>query len=217
MANPFLSLRDWTYPGYELKYFPAKVDKGHPFALICPGGGYSCVMSSVEGAPVAKALNALGIPAFVLRYRTGKTGRCPVPMDDLARAVREILDGNGPRWQVETKGYSVWGVLCRGTSDRILRNRKSGLPALWPLKAQGADFGIPGNHYGKVYSQGQQGQPTGFSAYPSRDGRTQHRKTGDVGLSPHLRLEQHHRRAGSALQWTNAGRCPCRGRGALCI
>ncbi|WP_443936738.1 alpha/beta hydrolase [Pedobacter sp. MW01-1-1] len=37
--------------------------------IICPGGGYSGLAMSHEGTDVAKRFNALGITAFVLKYR----------------------------------------------------------------------------------------------------------------------------------------------------
>lgn len=37
--------------------------------IICPSGGYSILASGHEGIDVAKALNALGVTAFVLKYR----------------------------------------------------------------------------------------------------------------------------------------------------
>ena len=34
--------------------------KRHPFAVVCPGGGYGKVCSYVEGVPLARRLNKLG-------------------------------------------------------------------------------------------------------------------------------------------------------------
>ena len=36
----------------------------HPFAVICPGGAYQVVCSYIEGTPIARRLNELGISAF---------------------------------------------------------------------------------------------------------------------------------------------------------
>lgn len=87
--------------------------KKHPFALLCPGGGYYMVCSFIEGKPIAKLLNEKGISVFILYYRVKKKAIYPAPMDDLARAVREILD-RAEEYHVDTAGYSVWGGSAGG-------------------------------------------------------------------------------------------------------
>lgn len=96
---------------YALESYPIK--KKSKFALICPGGGYEMVCSFVEGKPYAKALNELGFSAFVLRYRVKGKARFPAPMDDLARAVRYILD-HSEELNVEREGWSLWGSSAGG-------------------------------------------------------------------------------------------------------
>lgn len=105
---------DWYAPNrYALKHYPAPGGQKAPFAVICPGGGYGMVASSVEGKPYAKKLNEMGFSAFVLRYRCGRKARFPAPMDDLAQAVRYILAG-AERLNVQRAGYSVWGSSAGG-------------------------------------------------------------------------------------------------------
>ena len=103
----------WRGKGYGLKEYVIRDGKKHPFALICPGGGYEMVCSFVEGAPYAKKLNALGYSAFVLYYRCGKRARYPAPQDDLAKALRDILS-RADKLNIETEGYSVWGSSAGG-------------------------------------------------------------------------------------------------------
>lgn len=91
--------------------FPA-ANRG-PFALICPGGGYGCVVSVTEGLPIAAALNKLGVTAFVLLYRVGENARYPAPQDDLAQALRLILK-NADEYNVTRENYSVWGFSAGG-------------------------------------------------------------------------------------------------------
>lgn len=101
-------------PGKEtvsLYHFPAEV-KG-PFAVICSGGAYGMVASLSEGYPVAAELNKLGITAFVLNYRVNKNGLYPAPMDDLARAVKFILD-NSEKFNVFPENYAVFGFSAGG-------------------------------------------------------------------------------------------------------
>lgn len=103
----------WRSKRYCLKECVICDGKMHPFALICPGGGYSMVCSFIEGEPYAKKLNELGYSAFVLYYRCGKQASFPNPQDDLARALRDILS-RADELHLETEGYSVWGSSAGG-------------------------------------------------------------------------------------------------------
>jgi acetyl esterase/lipase len=42
--------------------------------IICPGGGWRHLAFAHEGTEVAAYLNSLGVAAFVLKYRVGRTG-----------------------------------------------------------------------------------------------------------------------------------------------
>ena len=79
---------------------------GAPFAVICPGGGFSYVGSVHEGFPHAAAISGKGYNAFVLRYRAGH-GEA-VATRDLAAAVTYI-HRNAEALGVSTSGYSLWG------------------------------------------------------------------------------------------------------------
>lgn len=98
---------------YKLEKYLLKDGKKHPFAVICPGGGYQAVCSFVEGKPFARKLNEMGYSAFVVYYRVKDLAQFPAPQDDLARAVREIL-AHAEEWNLETEGYSVWGSSAGG-------------------------------------------------------------------------------------------------------
>lgn len=98
---------------YSLKPYLINDGKKHPFAVICPGGGYSMVCSFVEGMPFARRLNEMGYHAFVVYYRVKDKARFPAPQDDLARAVREI-HAHAEEWNLDTQGYSVWGASAGG-------------------------------------------------------------------------------------------------------
>lgn len=90
-----------------------KDGKKHPFAILCPGGGYHMVCNFIEGKPIAQKLNEMGISAFILYYSVKKKARFPAPMDDLARAVKEVLD-RADEYKVDTAHYSVWGGSAGG-------------------------------------------------------------------------------------------------------
>lgn len=108
------ALQDLFGPNrYELKFYPAPDGQRTRFALICPGGGYSCVMSCVEGNPIAQALNALGYSSFVLRYRCRERARYPLPLADVAHALQDTF-ANADRYNIDPNGYAVFGFSAGG-------------------------------------------------------------------------------------------------------
>ncbi len=76
-----------------------------PFAIVCPGGGFSYVGSLHEGFPLAQRISQLGLNAFVIRYRIGSE---QLATSDLAAAIAYILH-NAEILKVSTKDYSAWG------------------------------------------------------------------------------------------------------------
>jgi acetyl esterase/lipase len=78
---------------------------GAPFAIVCPGGGFSYVGSVHEGFPHATQLSKKGYNAFVLQYRVGGER---VACEDLAAAISYIFKHAGSLG-VSTRDYSVWG------------------------------------------------------------------------------------------------------------
>jgi acetyl esterase/lipase len=79
---------------------------GAPFAVICPGGGFSYVGSVHEGFPYAAEISRRGYNAFVLRYRAGRGAA--VAIQDLAAAISYIFQ-NAKMLGVSTSDYSLWG------------------------------------------------------------------------------------------------------------
>lgn len=78
---------------------------GAPFAIVCPGGGFSYVGSLHEGFPLAQEISQKGLNVFVIRYRTGSQQKAT---EDLAAAVSFIIQ-NAANLGIATKGYSLWG------------------------------------------------------------------------------------------------------------
>lgn len=81
---------------------------GAPFAVICPGGGFSYVGSFHEGFPYALELSRLGYNAFVLRYRVNGGDRALNATRDLAAAISYIMKNAGSL-EVSGSNYSLWG------------------------------------------------------------------------------------------------------------
>ena len=95
---------------------------GAPFAIVCPGGGFSYVGSLHEGLPLAREISKKGLNAFVIRYRVDEQSAT----EDLAAAVSYVFR-NAERLGVGTRGYSLWGgsagarmvgnIALRGVAD----------------------------------------------------------------------------------------------------
>ena len=98
-----------------------------PFIICVSGGGYSCVCSMVESFPVAARFNALGYNVFALNYRVGdgKAALLPKPIEDLARAVRFILD-NRAEFGIVNGEYAVNGYSAGGNLVAVYGTERNG-------------------------------------------------------------------------------------------
>jgi acetyl esterase/lipase len=79
---------------------------GAPFAIICPGGGFSYVGLLHEGFPIAREISRQGYNAFVIRYRIGGER---IASEDLAAAITYVF-ANATVLNVGTRNYSLWGA-----------------------------------------------------------------------------------------------------------
>lgn len=98
---------------YALRPYLINDGKKHPFAVICPGGGYGMVCSAGEGRPFAEKLNKLGYHAFVVYYRVKDKASYPNPQDDLERAIKEVF-AHAEEWKLDTDIWSIWGSSAGG-------------------------------------------------------------------------------------------------------
>ena len=58
--------------------------------IIAPGGGYLHLSMNNEGRQVAAWFNAMGVTAFVLKYRLGPRYHHPIELGDAQRAIRLV-------------------------------------------------------------------------------------------------------------------------------
>lgn len=79
---------------------------GAPFAILCPGGGFSYVASLHEGFPYAAEISKRGYNVFVLKYRAGIGGLAAT--QDLAAALSFVFK-NAKALGVTVAHYSLWG------------------------------------------------------------------------------------------------------------
>lgn len=107
-----------------LLHFPAEKSKAVGAAMIvAPGGGFRSLMMSYEGVDVARHFNAMGVDAFVLKYRLVHTSPdAPAKQDAIKfagddgrraiKVVREKASELGFRSdRVGMIGYSVGGMV----------------------------------------------------------------------------------------------------------
>ena len=73
-----------------LLHFPADRDKAVGSAMIvAPGGGFQALMMSYEGVDIARRLNAMGVDAFVLKYRLVHNAPGAPAREDVVRMAGE--------------------------------------------------------------------------------------------------------------------------------
>src|SRR3954463_4797556 len=58
--------------------------------IVAPGGGYGALAMEHEGRQWAYWYNAMGITAFVLKYRLGPRYHHPIELGDAQRAIRTV-------------------------------------------------------------------------------------------------------------------------------
>ncbi len=89
---------------------------GGTSVIVAPGGGYRNLSMDKEGRQVASWFNAMGVTAFVLRYRLGPRYHHPIELGDAQRAVRLVRSramqlGIAPD-RIGMMGFSAGGHLA---------------------------------------------------------------------------------------------------------
>lgn len=113
-----------------LKY---KNSSSKKIAVIIPGGGYSDVCSYSEGFPIAQEMWKRGYNCFVLYYRVFPRAYMPNPIEDVARAMKYIIEN-----------YSELYI-----SDYLLMGFSAGghLAGIWATKQGYYRYGLPKPKY----------------------------------------------------------------------
>jgi acetyl esterase/lipase len=105
-------------------YLPSIPDAKHAAVIICPGGSYRGVSIEKEGHAVARAFNAFGVAAFVLKYRTPSARHMSDPstgpLQDAQQAMY-IVRERAREWNVDPQrvgivGFSAGGHLAASVS-----------------------------------------------------------------------------------------------------
>ena len=91
--------------------------------VVAPGGGYGALAMDHEGRQVAAYFNAMGIAAFVLKYRLGPKYHHPVELGDAQRALR-LVRARAQEYGVNATriglmGFSAGGHLAATAGTRF--------------------------------------------------------------------------------------------------
>ena len=83
--------------------------------IVAPGGGYGALAIEHEGRQEAYWFNAMGITAFVLKYRLGPRYHHPIELGDAQRAIRTVraraTEFNVTPDRIGMMGFSAGGHL----------------------------------------------------------------------------------------------------------
>lgn len=98
-------------------YLPPKEKSTGTAVIICPGGGYAVLAASHEGADVAKAFNAMGVAAFVLKYRLPNGATMPNkqigPLQDAQQAIKMVRE-HAAAYNINPKQIGIMGFSAGG-------------------------------------------------------------------------------------------------------
>lgn len=104
-------------------YMPPNTTGPLTTVVIAPGGGYQRLSMNLEGREPANYFNALGMAAFVLRYRLGPRYHHPIELGDVQRAIRTVR-ARAAEWhlaadRIGIMGFSAGGHLASTASTRF--------------------------------------------------------------------------------------------------
>jgi acetyl esterase/lipase len=94
-------------------YGPEKPQASGTAVVVAPGGSYINLASNHEGRQVANWLNALGVTAFVLKYRLGPRYHHPIEMEDAQRAIR-LVRARAAEFGFEPDRVGIMGFSAGG-------------------------------------------------------------------------------------------------------
>ncbi len=81
--------------------------------IVAPGGSYQFLASNHEGRQVANWFNALGVAAFVLKYRLGPRYHHPIELGDAQRAIR-LVRSRAAEFNVRPDRIGIMGFSAGG-------------------------------------------------------------------------------------------------------
>jgi acetyl esterase/lipase len=94
-------------------YMPPNTTGPMTAVIIAPGGGYQGLAMNLEGRAPANHFNAMGVAAFVLRYRLGPRYHHPIELGDAQRAIRTVRARAG-EWHIAPDRIGIMGFSAGG-------------------------------------------------------------------------------------------------------
>ena len=114
--NNWEKFREVTNPRIDC-YVVDKENANGTAVVIFPGGGYSVLATGHEGSAIAEWFNAMGISAFVVKYRLPSDrimkDKSIGPLQDAQRAMR-IVRRNAEKWNIDPYKIGVIGFSAGG-------------------------------------------------------------------------------------------------------
>jgi acetyl esterase/lipase len=115
-ANGTLSVTKVSVPTFTVFEAPKNIATGTA-VIICPGGGYSGLAFSHEGTDVAKRFNAIGITAFVLKYRLPSdqimVDKTYGPLQDAQQAIY-LIRKDAKKYGIKANKIGIMGFSAGG-------------------------------------------------------------------------------------------------------
>jgi len=115
-ANGTLSITKVSIPTLTVFEAPKDIATGTA-VIICPGGGYAALAFSHEGTDVAKRFNAIGITAFVLKYRLPSeeimVDKTYALLQDVEQAIY-LVRKNAKKYNIKPGKIGIMGFSAGG-------------------------------------------------------------------------------------------------------
>jgi acetyl esterase/lipase len=81
--------------------------------IIAPGGSYQGLAQNLEGRQVANWFNAIGVTAFLLKYRLGPRYHHPIELGDAQRAIR-LVRTRAKEFKIDPNRVGIIGFSAGG-------------------------------------------------------------------------------------------------------
>ncbi|MGM9474785.1 alpha/beta hydrolase [Pedobacter sp. GSP4] len=115
-SNGTLSITKVSVPTMTVFEAPKEIATGTA-VIICPGGGYGALAFSHEGTDVAKRFNAIGVTAFVLKYRLPSDAimvdKTYGPLQDAQQAIY-LVKKNAKKYGIKANKVGIMGFSAGG-------------------------------------------------------------------------------------------------------
>jgi acetyl esterase/lipase len=94
-------------------YLPWGSNLSGTSVIVAPGGGYEMLADNHEGRQVANWFNAMGVTAFVLKYRLAPRYHHPIELGDAQRAIR-LVRSRAKEFEVSPDRIGMMGFSAGG-------------------------------------------------------------------------------------------------------